>query len=497
MAAPEQIELEPLVAAQEKEYNEGLVSPPLTNVSSLFCSTLRWSSLFCIVLLPFISCAILILFLFVFEERSACFCEERPELQAGTPTGTLAVDQLVDSWWKELIDVNGRLKRPSVVISLANYNWYFGDWRVENYHERVVELCYAEGVRLDCLLNTRFEALQRLRPENASEPWYSFIRINRSEIERINAIDSDVFILSIPHLTYHSENRKSGTPAYFLPPLPERGQIRQPLVAVSGEPPWIAPLITDARLLRGFDYTVTYETTSSRPLQWFPEFEEIQRMFAPSNLDLSGRLPAVAYVVSKCETPGKREVVAQALLNSSEVQFHSFGRCLNNQNSNFTNSVDKTAIFRRYRFCMVFENDRVQDYVTEKLWDAFATGCIPIYSGAPNIESFLPLSHSIVNYDSVGGTPEKLISHLAHLNSLSGSTEVEAMHAWRFLPFTQLSFGFRLRVLHSLRQNWVCDVCQIAFYAKLRASLGIRADDGEAVLMPRILRRMSAQSKPT
>ncbi len=36
-------------------------------------------------------------------------------------------------------------------------------------------------------------------------------------------------------------------------------------------------------------------------------------------------------------------------------------------------------VFRRYRFCIAMENTIAHDYVTEKLWDAFAAGCVPIY----------------------------------------------------------------------------------------------------------------------
>lgn len=39
----------------------------------------------------------------------------------------------------------------------------------------------------------------------------------------------------------------------------------------------------------------------------------------------------------------------------------------------------KMDVFRRYRFCIAIENTIAYDYVTEKLWDAFAAGCVPIY----------------------------------------------------------------------------------------------------------------------
>jgi hypothetical protein len=51
------------------------------------------------------------------------------------------------------------------------------------------------------------------------------------------------------------------------------------------------------------------------------------------------------------------------------------------------------------------ENSIAPDYVTEKLYDAFVGGCVPIYYGATNIQNFLPDPESIVDYRRVGGAP--------------------------------------------------------------------------------------------
>jgi hypothetical protein len=50
------------------------------------------------------------------------------------------------------------------------------------------------------------------------------------------------------------------------------------------------------------------------------------------------------------------------------------------------------------------ENSISADYVTEKLFEAFAGGCVPVYLGAPNIEAFLPDPDAIVDM-RCGSTP--------------------------------------------------------------------------------------------
>ena len=47
---------------------------------------------------------------------------------------------------------------------------------------------------------------------------------------------------------------------------------------------------------------------------------------------------------------------------------------------------DKLEALRDYRFSIVVENDKYETYYTEKLTDCFATGTIPIYWGAPDID---------------------------------------------------------------------------------------------------------------
>lgn len=47
---------------------------------------------------------------------------------------------------------------------------------------------------------------------------------------------------------------------------------------------------------------------------------------------------------------------------------------------------DKDAFQRGYRFCLCFENSSMPGYATEKIIDAYKSGCIPIYYGDKDIE---------------------------------------------------------------------------------------------------------------
>lgn len=52
---------------------------------------------------------------------------------------------------------------------------------------------------------------------------------------------------------------------------------------------------------------------------------------------------------------------------------------------------DKGEVFSKYRFAICYENTKnAQGYITEKIFDCFSGGAIPVYWGADNITDFIP-----------------------------------------------------------------------------------------------------------
>lgn len=88
----------------------------------------------------------------------------------------------------------------------------------------------------------------------------------------------------------------------------------------------------------------------------------------------------------------------------------------------------KLAVLGRYCFCLAFENAVEDDYVTEKLYDCFLAGCVPVYLGAPNVADFVPAPDSYLDVRDFA-SPRDLALHLLRV----GSTPAlyEAHHAWR------------------------------------------------------------------
>ncbi len=57
----------------------------------------------------------------------------------------------------------------------------------------------------------------------------------------------------------------------------------------------------------------------------------------------------------------------------------------------YKGTVDnKHQSLEKYKFALTFENSIFEGYVTEKIFDCFFVGVVPIYYGAPDIEKYVP-----------------------------------------------------------------------------------------------------------
>ena len=62
---------------------------------------------------------------------------------------------------------------------------------------------------------------------------------------------------------------------------------------------------------------------------------------------------------------------------------------------------EKREIMSGFKFALCFENCIFPGYITEKIFDCFLSGCIPIYFGAPDITDFVP-SETFIDFRLFG-----------------------------------------------------------------------------------------------
>lgn len=88
----------------------------------------------------------------------------------------------------------------------------------------------------------------------------------------------------------------------------------------------------------------------------------------------------------------------------------------------------------RYKFCVAMENSIAHEYVTEKVWDALAAGCVPIYMGSATALDQIPDRSSVIMYDSKGkgnvSTPQELDDLMHEIGS--SKDKYETMLSWKY-----------------------------------------------------------------
>ncbi|CAL9186862.1 unnamed protein product [Musa hybrid cultivar] len=128
----------------------------------------------------------------------------------------------------------------------------------------------------------------------------------------------------------------------------------------------------------------------------------------------------------------------------AHISHHSFGSCLNNVGGRDAAislypecRMELTAephwwdhlhcAMSQYKFVLAIENTMAESYVTEKLYYALDAGSVPIYFGAPDVQSFVP-PHSIID-----GSKFRSMEELAtYVKSVAEDpVAYSEYHAWR------------------------------------------------------------------
>lgn len=247
----------------------------------------------------------------------------------------------------------------------------------------------------------------------------------------------------------------------------------------------------DAKFQSQFELTMGWRLSSSIVVSQALSKVVLGGPFAPRtwlNLGVLPNMSAIAWAAGPCprQTPSKREQLVQDLTTSlgGALPVHAMGACLHNHDqpgirddepeagpavSRVAASLPGRRLYWRkiraysaYRFCLVAENSIETDWITEKLFHAFAAGCLPIYHGAPNVASILPRSDAIVHVDQFASV-EELAQHLLALAS-----DAEALRrrlAWRADRKFVSRWWRQANALlnpHSLagKEQQICAVCE-------------------------------------
>lgn len=177
------------------------------------------------------------------------------------------------------------------------------------------------------------------------------------------------------------------------------------------------------------------------------------------------KIDSVFFAISNCKAPIRPDRLKFIRDLGDYYPTSSFGRCLGSaQNRNQEwNSRSKRGNNQtltemgKYRFVYAPENSYGQDYVTEKVYYALQSGSVPIYLGAPNVDSFLPERNAVIHVSDFT-SPQALGKYLQELSS-NQSLLIERHLRWRTRPLPDHFLRLSKLVDSKSDYSFACKVC--------------------------------------
>ncbi len=267
------------------------------------------------------------------------------------------------------------------------------------------------------------------------------------------------------------------------------------------ESPGYYPVLHSASFTRLFDLKVSYELDSDVVLTALHPMVEGGAIPPSEWLQRPARSRrAIVFVASNCASRNERELLVRRLRAAlpRTLPLHSVGKCLHTHEvpalapqpaHRRTGETwrSKVRVLSQYAFCLVAENSIARDYVTEKLFHAFAAGCVPVYYGTRSVERLLPDRLAIVRVLDFAS----LTGLVRHLEALASNASLYQRHlGWRDDPALVRTWWARMQALTgaartATKPTLFCEICRVVLRARVAAAASGGARVRELAPSPR------------
>lgn len=168
-------------------------------------------------------------------------------------------------------------------------------------------------------------------------------------------------------------------------------------ILIIQEPPIVCPQSHDPKYHVYFDKILTWNNDLIDNEKYFPFFnpQVLPAQQKTCSYDKKKYLTMICGNKSSKfpnELYSRRKLIIEYFENHDE-EFDLYGiGWEKNKYKSYRGATDKKiSILSQYKFAICFENMcNIKGYITEKIFDCFFAGCIPIYWGAENINEFIP-----------------------------------------------------------------------------------------------------------
>jgi alpha(1,3/1,4) fucosyltransferase len=196
---------------------------------------------------------------------------------------------------------------------------------------------------------------------------------------------------------------------WWLPNWKEKLALLPPekLILIAYEPPAVLPEMYSEQTLALFGKVLTWNDSLVDNVKFFKFNYACLYQMTPDVVPFSQKKFLTQISGNKTsshpnELYSKRLNVIRYFEKDSrnDFDFYGFGW----QNEGYKNykgaPADKIGVLKNYKFSICYENIcEVKGYITEKIFDCFAAGVVPIYWGASNVSDYIPANCFIARKD--------------------------------------------------------------------------------------------------
>lgn len=180
--------------------------------------------------------------------------------------------------------------------------------------------------------------------------------------------------------------------------LPER-QVNQKWIIDTQESPVHDAEATGGQLqdyqrMRQFDYLMSYHQGADffHPMVLYDNFTEV--VLQKSSVPFEEKTGNVLFLASNCKSYNDREAYINELAKHTKVDMR--GNCMNNAPA-MPPGDEADKEMHKYKFILAFENSCCEDYISEKLVNAFRAGAVPVVAGPLDYSTYEPSNRSLIN----------------------------------------------------------------------------------------------------
>lgn len=198
------------------------------------------------------------------------------------------------------------------------------------------------------------------------------------------------------------------------------------------EPPTVKPYNYDTRYHQHFSKIYTWNDTLVDNKTYFKMYYPVRHDMRASTYRFNQKKLCVMVAANKqSHHPDELYTQRAALIDFFNAkhpeQFDLYGFGWPHSIRVYKGVIDdKLSCASAYKFSVAYENlTNVPGYVTEKIFDCFISGCVPIYWGAPNITDYVPKSCFIDRRDF--HSHEELYEYLSIMSEETHQTYIAAI----------------------------------------------------------------------